>query len=215
MAGTSGVGLKSGCDGNCGAFCAPLRCGGSNRKAAAAISSVAKKRRANRRSIAVLLHRGRTNHTREQSAQFSAPCSHVLISVRSAGHRFSSPALLMFREVFLNISRMLRFTCFPLLVCASSLLSAAGIDSARASAALAQVPLRFEANQGRMDPSVEYAARGAGFNLLLTKAGPVMTSPDSHRIDVTLLNSRPASAIEPLSRLSTRTDSFIGRRENW
>lgn len=41
-----------------------------------------------------------------------------------------------------------------------------------------RIPLSFEANQGQVDPSVKYLARGAGFNLFLTKNEAVLALRD-------------------------------------
>src|SRR4051812_6571865 len=84
----------------------------------------------------------------------------------------------------------------------------------RANAALARIPLRFEANQGRMDPSVRYAARAGGYTLLLTDRGPALSLANAHRVEIAMPGSNGAAQIEPLDPLSARTDSFIGARSN-
>jgi beta-propeller repeat-containing protein len=90
-----------------------------------------------------------------------------------------------------------------------------GASMARAKTTLAQLPLRFEANQGRMDSSVQYAARAGGYNLLLTAQGPAFSFPNAPRIDMALQGSNRAAKIEALGPLATRTDSFLGGRERW
>jgi hypothetical protein len=116
---------------------------------------------------------------------------------------------------------MLRLSRFALFVCAASILAAAGRPSvpdpsvSRAKAALAQLPLRFEANQGQTDPSVRYTARAGGYTLLLTEHGPTFSFGDSQRVDVSLLNSNRRPRIEPLDQLPARTDYYLGSRENW
>ena len=85
----------------------------------------------------------------------------------------------------------------------------------QAKSAMARLPLRFEANQGRMNPDVRYAARAGAYSLLLTGSGPAFQMPDSRRIDLRMPGSHRASAIEGLSPLAVRTNSFVGRRENW
>jgi hypothetical protein len=85
----------------------------------------------------------------------------------------------------------------------------------QAKAALARLPLRFEANRGQWDPAVRYAARANGYALLLTAGGPVVSFPDSERVAIRLLNSNPASRIEALDQLPWHTDYFLGRREQW
>ena len=114
------------------------------------------------------------------------------------------------------------FTRFASLVCWSGLLAASAVSAetdaaglSRAKATLAQLPLRFEANQGRMDPSVQYAARGGGYTLLLTAAGPEFSFANASRIDIAMTGSNRAVRIEGLSPLPTRTDSFLGARANW
>jgi hypothetical protein len=121
---------------------------------------------------------------------------------------------------------MLRLSRFALFIGASSLLAAgrpAGSDLTveRAKAALAQLPLRFEANQGQMGPAVRYSAHAGGYDLFLTKNGPSLAFrtagpvPQSRRVDISLLNSNRAPAIEALDRFQTRTDFFRGNRADW
>ena len=117
---------------------------------------------------------------------------------------------------------MLRLSRFATLVFTASLLSAAGrsVDSnaaaiAQARSAMAQVPLRFEANLGQMNPDVRYAARSGGFLLLLTGSGPSFHLPGSGRVDLTLLNANHAPEIEAIGRSSARIDSYVGGRDRW
>ena len=85
----------------------------------------------------------------------------------------------------------------------------------QAKATLAQTPLRFEANQGQWDPAVLYAARSGGFDMMFTAHGPAMTLAGAHRVDISLPNSNPAATIEAIGKLPTRTNYFVGARENW
>ena len=96
-------------------------------------------------------------------------------------------------------------------------LAAAPRDAAtvQAKAMLAQTPLRFEANQGQWGPAVLYAARSGGYDLMLTARGPVLSLAGSHRVDISLPNSNPAPTIDPIGKLPTRTDYFVGARQNW
>ena len=96
-------------------------------------------------------------------------------------------------------------------------LAAAPRDAAttQAKAMLARMPLRFEANQGQWDPAVLYAARSGGYDLMFTARGPVLTLAGAHRVDISLPNSNPAPTIEPVGKLPTRTDYFLGARQNW
>jgi hypothetical protein len=116
---------------------------------------------------------------------------------------------------------MPRLSRFALFVCAASVLAAAerpqSADAAlsQAKSALAQLPLRFEANRGQWDPAVRYAARADGYALFLTTRGPALSFPGSERVDIGLLNSNPAAQIEALDRLPSHTDYFLGSREHW
>ncbi len=80
---------------------------------------------------------------------------------------------------------------------------------------MAQLPLRFEANQGQMNPAVRYSAHAGGYTLLLTSTGPVFALPDGRRVDVSLPGSNASATIVPLDRMTTRTDYFLGDRQNW
>ena len=82
-------------------------------------------------------------------------------------------------------------------------LSAAAPDAnlARGKAALSQLPLRFEANRGQFDPSVRYAARGGGYDLLFTRDGASLRFGPSKTVDISLTGAnrerryrRPESA---------------------
>ena len=111
---------------------------------------------------------------------------------------------------------MPRLSRLALLVCAAGLVSAApkpGITQAKA--ALAQLPLRFEANQGQTSPEVRYTAHAGGYNLFLTARGATIRSAGSKPVTISLENSNRAPRIEALGRLGARTDYFLGTRENW
>ncbi len=81
--------------------------------------------------------------------------------------------------------------------------------------AMAQLPLRFEANLGQMNPDVRYAARSGGFLLLLTSQGPSFRIPGSGRLDVSLVDSNHSPQMEALGRQSARIDSYVGPRSHW
>ena len=106
---------------------------------------------------------------------------------------------------------------FAVALCAALTLGAAPHQAAvtQAQAALAQTPLRFEANQGQWDPAVLYAARSNGYDLMFTASGPALTIAGSHRVDISLPDSNPAPAIQAIGKLPTRTDYFLGAREHW
>src|ERR1035438_5625637 len=81
---------------------------------------------------------------------------------------------------------MIRTYCLILSGCAASVLLAAGSpagpDAAVARAALAQLPLRFEANQGQFDRTVRYAARTPAYSIALTANGASFRFPGSPEI---------------------------------
>jgi hypothetical protein len=107
---------------------------------------------------------------------------------------------------------------FALIACAASLLCAAPARDAglsKAQAAFGRLPLRFEANLGQWIPTVRYAARASGYSLLLTGAGPTIALGGTQRVDISLLGSRPAAEIQPLEKLSVRTNYFVGARDRW
>jgi hypothetical protein len=116
---------------------------------------------------------------------------------------------------------MLRtYRFMPILVgCAASALLAAGDpagpDAAVARAALAQMPLRFEANRGQFDPTVLYAARTSAYYVRLTAHGASFLFAGSPRIDLSLPGSAASPAIQPQGPLAVRTDYMIGARQNW
>ena len=115
---------------------------------------------------------------------------------------------------------MLRLSRLGLSVCAASVLAATGGASrpdaalSLAKAALAGLPLRFEANRGQWDPAVRYAARANGHAVLLTAGGPVVAFPGSGRVAINLLDSNRAAPIEALDQLPAHTDYFVGSREH-
>jgi len=115
---------------------------------------------------------------------------------------------------------MFRLSGLIFLLSAAWALCAAGRPGAReaspeaARAALARLPLRFEANQGQFDPAARFVARGGNYTLLLTPGGPVVAVPGAPKVALALAGSNPHAALEPLDRLPSRTDYYIGR-ENW
>src|ERR1700685_105118 len=85
---------------------------------------------------------------------------------------------------------------------------------ARGQAALSQLPFRFEANRGQWGPSVQFAARGGGYDLLFTGQGPSLRFGGSQGIDISLVNGNPQPVIEGLDVLKARTNYMIGARAN-
>jgi hypothetical protein len=96
-------------------------------------------------------------------------------------------------------------------------LSAAAPDAnlARGKAALSQLPLHFEANRGQFDPSVRYAARGGGYDLLFTRDGASLRFGPSKTVDISLTGANRDASIEGLNPLRARTNYLIGARANW
>ena len=110
---------------------------------------------------------------------------------------------------------MSRLSPFGLLLCSVCLASAATTPAMRqADAALARLPLRFEANQGQFGPDVRYAARAGAYSLALKSTGPSL-SLGSRRIDISLLNASGTPRIEALDPVPTRTNYLIGSRDRW
>jgi hypothetical protein len=114
---------------------------------------------------------------------------------------------------------MFRLSCLALLACAVSAFGApAGNNSddavRQAKAVMAGLPLRFEANQGQMPPSVLYGALANGYHVLLGASGPSIEL-GSHRVGMSLVHGNRAPKVEALDPLSTRTDYLIGNRSQW
>src|ERR1700688_1907428 len=103
---------------------------------------------------------------------------------------------------------MLRLSRFALFIGAASVLAAAGRPAGpaptvtQAKAALAQLPLRFEANQGQLGPRVRYSAHAGGYDLFPTEHGPSLSfhtaARHSRQVDISLENSNRAPEIEAL-----------------
>ncbi len=106
---------------------------------------------------------------------------------------------------------------FVMFVCAISGLAAAPPDAtlARGQAVMSRLPLRFEANRGQWGSAVQYAARGGGYELLLTGQGPSFRFGGSEAVDISLVNGNRAPVIEGLDVMKARTDYMIGARTNW
>jgi Beta-propeller repeat len=111
---------------------------------------------------------------------------------------------------------MLQRFSLSFFVCVVSALAVEAPEAtvAQARAALARLPLRFEANQGQWGPEVRYGARAAGGALLLTTHGPAMVG-EGRRVDITMVGGNPASRIEALDPLPARTNYFVGNRQQW
>src|SRR5262245_18852330 len=110
-----------------------------------------------------------------------------------------------------RVSRFILFTCA---ICCVLRATPPAPSVAQAQAALAQLPLRFEENHGQTASFVRYTGRSGGYSLLLTSHGP-MFGVGSDRVELSLLHSKRAPAIEGLDPLTVRTDYFVGDRRNW
>jgi len=103
--------------------------------------------------------------------------------------------------------------------CAASVLLAAagpaGPDAAVAHAAIARLPLRFEANQGQFDASFRFAARTTAYSIALTANGASFLFPGSPRISLSLHGSASNPAITPEEPMAVRTEYLVGPRRNW
>ncbi len=117
--------------------------------------------------------------------------------------------------LFVFRNHMQRFL-LALLVCSAPVWAAPSStgELARAHAVLSRLPLHFEANQGQWNSEVRYAARSGGETLFLTAHGPVLAN-GSRRVDISLVHANRSAAIEPLDRLSTQTNYFVGDRGQW
>ena len=115
---------------------------------------------------------------------------------------------------------MFRVTRYALFVWAGSLLAAglpAGPDAAmsQAKAALAQLPLRFEANQGQTDPAVRYTAHAGGYTLFLKTDGATLSLGGKRRVDISLQHANRSPEIEGVDRQASRIDYYVGKRDHW
>jgi hypothetical protein len=86
---------------------------------------------------------------------------------------------------------------------------------ARAHAALSQLPLRFEENQGQFAPEVRFAARGGRYNILFTQDGASLRFGGASSVALSLPGSNPQAAPRGLDRLRARTNYLLGARSNW
>jgi hypothetical protein len=78
---------------------------------------------------------------------------------------------------------------------------------------LAQLPLRFEPNQGQTDPRVDFLARGAGYGLFLTADHAVLTLRSSQKSSIVrmrLAGGNPAATVTGASLLPGKSNYFIG-----
>jgi hypothetical protein len=114
---------------------------------------------------------------------------------------------------------MFRLSCFALLALAIPVFGAPAGNTPddalrQAKSVMAGLPLRFEANQGQMAPSVLYGAHANGYHVLLGVAGPSIAL-GSHHVDMSLVHGNRAPKVEALDPLATRTDYLVGNRSQW
>ena len=114
---------------------------------------------------------------------------------------------------------MFRLSHIAFLACAVSAFGAPAGNTSddalrQAKTVMAGLPLRFEANQGQMAPSVLYGAHANGYHVLLGASGPSIAL-GSHHVDMSLVHGNRAPKVEALDPLATRTDYLIGNRSQW
>jgi hypothetical protein len=100
---------------------------------------------------------------------------------------------------------------------AVSLLAGAPRDVAapQAQAAMARVPLHFEANQGQWNPAVRYTAHARQYTVLLTPTGPALAFGSGRRVDLTFDGSSRAPEMQALDRTAVPTSYFVGPKDRW
>jgi len=99
-----------------------------------------------------------------------------------------------------------------------------------AHAILNHLPLIFEPNQGQVESSVKFLARGAGYGLYLNPTGAVLTmqtanpssaghngpSRELESVRMTLVGANPAAPLQGSDRLPGKSNYFIGNDpEKW
>ena len=116
-----------------------------------------------------------------------------------------------------DLGSFMRSFGIALLASAVSLLAGAPARDAvpRAQAAMARLPLHFEANQGQWNPAVRYTAHARQYTVLLTAAGPALSFGGGRRVDLALDGSNRAAEIEALDKTALVTNYFIGSKEHW
>ncbi len=102
-----------------------------------------------------------------------------------------------------------------LAVAASLVAAPPDASLARAKAAFTQLPLRFESNRGQFDPSVRFAARGGGYDLLFTPDGATLRYGSTKSLNISLTGSNRSAAIQGIDPLRARTNYLVGPRSAW
>jgi hypothetical protein len=107
-----------------------------------------------------------------------------------------------------------RFALLPLSVFLSFQASGAP-TTGQASAILRGLPILFEANEGRWDAGVKFAARTGDSRLFLTARGASLTV-NQRTVSISLLNANPNPEIFGVDALPVRTNYLLGsKKENW
>lgn len=104
------------------------------------------------------------------------------------------------------------------IMCAAGVLSAApapDAGAARAKAALARLPLRFESNQGQWSPAVRYRARTGGYTVSLTRDGAELSLAGGGGVALAMRGANPSAAIEGAQPQAARTNYLVGPRSQW
>jgi hypothetical protein len=87
-------------------------------------------------------------------------------------------------------------------------------DARNVQLAMAQLPLRFEPNQGQADPQVKFVARGAGYGLFLTPDMAVLalhsTGNKTSFVRMQLAGADQAAAVTGTDKLPGKSNYFIG-----
>ncbi|MGQ0569156.1 MAG: DUF7948 domain-containing protein, partial [Armatimonadota bacterium] len=80
-----------------------------------------------------------------------------------------------------------------------------------------RLPMHFEANLGRTDPSVQFLARGRGYGLLLTSTEAVLVLRHPVRsavVRMRLVGANPAPTVSGRAPLPGKVNYFIGNDPN-
>jgi RHS repeat-associated protein len=98
--------------------------------------------------------------------------------------------------------------------------TAASSTPAAATAELANLPYRFEVNQGQTDAQVQFLSHGPGYTLFLTAGGATLALPDPAHpghgtaVRMDLLGANPHATAAGLEQLATTSNYFIGSDPN-
>jgi hypothetical protein len=98
-----------------------------------------------------------------------------------------------------------------------------GTAETRATKALGRLPLSFEANQGRFDQTVKFAARGPGYQIALTMDGTLLRlqktaalHPQPVLVRMKLAGANPAPKVTGREELPGKVNYYAGNdRKQW